>query len=127
MLLLYLIYSLVPLPEIIRPVENTSVIFQQSISLYCLAGSYGVLTYNWKKENGLSSYASQSLIFGNYSDTNQETIMYQLTIPNAHLSDEGWYCCVATNEDGSTERCIWLDVKSECLHYCYHELQMCVL
>ena len=39
--------------------------------------------------------------------------MYQLTIPVVQLSDEGWYCCVATNEDGSTEKCIWLDAKSK--------------
>jgi len=32
-------------------------------------------------------------------------------------SDEGWYCCVATNECGDVEECAWLEVDSKLLEW----------
>ena len=29
--------------------------------------------------------------------------------------DEGWYCCVATNECGDVEECAWLEVDGKYL------------
>ena len=103
---------IVPLPEIVRPLENVSVPFLQTVSLCCLALSHGALTYNWKRLDGnqLSSGSTKSYIHKKFSDINQDTITYQLKIHKVKLSDEGWYCCVVTNNGGHTEKCIWLEV-----------------
>ena len=44
------------------------------------------------------------------------TSVYSLAVHNVQLSDEGWYCCVATNEGGSRTDCAWLEVNSK-LYY----------
>ena len=41
------------------------------------------------------------------------TGVYSLTMHNVQASDEGWYCCIATNEAGSTMDCAWLEVNSK--------------
>ena len=46
----------------------------------------------------------------------ETTDVYSLTMNNVQPSDEGWYCCVATNEGGSTIDCAWLEVNSK-LYY----------
>jgi len=43
--------------------------------------------------------------------------IYTLTISNVQPSDEGWYCCVATNDYGSMEECTWLEVNSKLHNY----------
>ena len=35
--------TVVPLPEIISPLKNATVQFQQTVTVYCLASSHGVL------------------------------------------------------------------------------------
>ena len=114
---LYLPYCVlsVPLPEILRPLRNVTVRFQQTVRLYCLALSRGALIYDWKRLDGnqLSSASTKSYIHKKYSDTNQVTITYELKIHKVKLSDEGWYCCMATNDGGYTEKCIWLEVDSK--------------
>jgi len=84
------------------------VLFQQTARLCCLAFSHGVLTYDWRRPNGrkISPTASKSYTQKLFSDANREAITHQLMIPKVELSDEGWYCCVATNDGGYTEKCV---------------------
>ena len=98
-----------------RPLQNTTVLFKHTVSLYCLAFSQGVLTYDWKRLNGKNISSNSRKLYAHkmYSDANQETITYQLVIPKVKLSDEGWYCCIATNDAGSRGKCVWLEVDSK--------------
>ena len=85
----------------------------------CLALSFGLIKYDWNKHDGilsqkaLKSYA-QNVLFNPPGEGT--TDFYSLTMSNVQPSDEGWYCCVATNEGGSAMRCAWLEVNSK-LHY----------
>jgi len=82
----------------------------------CLALSFGLLKYDWSKRNGIlpqtavKSYAHNILFDPLVEET---TAVYSLAVQNVQLSDEGWYCCVATNERGSTTDCAWLEVNSK--------------
>jgi len=83
----------------------------------CLALSFGVLRYDWRKNDGiLPQTAVKSYIHKTFcnslDDDGETTVVYNLAVHNVQLSDEGWYCCVATNEGGSTEDCAWLEVNS---------------
>lgn len=76
-----------------------------NVSFDCLAYSYGSLQYHWKRpENSINNVIVQNL-----------PTMYSLIITNAQVSNEGNYCCVATNECGAedTISCAWLEVKSK--------------
>jgi len=87
-----------------------SALFGETANYYCLALSFGLLTYEWKKFDG------KRLKMTNYVDRNTlsgSTVFSKLKIPNVELSDEGEYCCVATNECGSVKKCAWLDVISK--------------
>jgi len=104
------IFVIVPCPEIIEPPKNNSVLLEQTAKFYCLAFSFGSLTYDWRKLNGNSvdhstvkSYVHKKVIRG-------ATAVRSLEIPNIELSDKGEYCCVATNECGSVTKCAWLNV-----------------
>ena len=105
----------VPHPEILRPFNNVTKPLKKTATLSCLALSYGALTYDWKRLDGsrISSLASQAYIPKRYLTANFVTVTHQLTIPNLQLSDEGWYCCVATNTNGNSEQCVWLEVDSK--------------
>ena len=108
---MFILY-VVPCPEIIKPYKNVTVLLNETGVLYCLASSSGALTYNWiKKGSSLSAAAAKSYIAKNILYFYQTVLTYQLTIPNVQSVDEGWYCCVATNECGTTEKCIWLEVN----------------
>ena len=104
----------VPCPEIIKPYENITILVNQAANLLCLASSCGALAYDWmKNESNLSASAIKSYITRSILYFDQTVLTYQLTIPNVQLSDEGWYCCLATNECGTTEKCVWLEVNSK--------------
>jgi len=107
----------VPHPEILRPLENVTIPLKKTATLSCLALSYGALKYDWKRLDGsrISSLASQAYILKEHLTANFITVAHQLTIPNIQLSDEGWYCCVATNTNGNSEKCVWLGVDSKSL------------
>ena len=108
---------IVPCAEIIKPYKNITVVVNQMVDLHCLASSCGALTYDWiKQASNLSTSAVKSYVTKQFLYYDQIVLTYQLTIPNVLLSDEGWYCCLATNECGTTERCIWLEVKSKSLY-----------
>ena len=82
----------------------------------CLALSFGSMKYDWSRRDGIIPQTAvkscaQNLLF---SLPGEEAIeVYSLTMNNVQPSDEGWYCCVATNEGGSTMDCAWLDVNSK--------------
>ena len=102
-------------PEIIMPPENITVLPNHTCNLICLSSSFGTLTYDWSKQDGsvsqtaVKSYVHKTVInpLGNVA-----TIVNNLAIYGAQVSDEGWYCCTATNEGGSTTECAWLEVNS---------------
>ena len=107
-------YFVVPCPVFIKLYQNITVLVNQAANLHCLALSYGTLTYEWmKKTNDLSTAATKSYVNKTFLYFDQTVLTYQLTIPNVQSSDEGWYCCMATNECGTTKRCIWLEVNSK--------------
>ena len=90
----------------------------------CLALSYGSMKYDWSRHDGIipqtavKSCAHQNILFNPPGE--DTTYGSSLTMNNVQPSDEGWYCCVATNEGGSTIDCAWLEVNSK---FCYYSLQ----
>ena len=104
----------VPCPEIVKPYNNITVSVNEAAYMYCLASSCGSFTYDWiKAASNLSAFAVTSYVNKKFLYFDQTALTYQLTIPNVQLSDEGWYCCLATNKCGTTEKCVWLEVNSK--------------
>ena len=104
-------------PEMIIPFTNITVFPKQDFNLNCLALSSGVvLKYDWIKHDGnLPLNATKSyIVFPTFFNSlgGEDTLVYNLAVQNVQPSDEGWYCCVATNEAGSTTECSWLEVNS---------------
>ena len=113
---LFCLYA-VPCPEIIKPYKNITVSVNQAVDLHCLASSCGALTYEWiKNASNLSVSAIKSYVTKRFLYFVQIVLTYQLTILSVQSSDEGWYCCMATNECGTTTKCIWLEVNSKSLY-----------
>ena len=82
----------------------------------CLALSFGLLKYDWSKRDGiLPQTAVHSCVYNILFDPLSEkpTSVYNLAVYNVQPSDEGWYCCVATNEAGSAVDCAWVEVNSK--------------
>ena len=107
---------IVPCPEIIVPPQDTTAMLGQTINFSCLAWSFGLLTYDWKIPNGVNQSTVKPYIHKNiYGGT---TSVRSLQISNIQPSDEGEYCCVATNEcaSGSVSECAWLTVISKLLY-----------
>ena len=82
----------------------------------CLAVSSGLLTYDWNKSDGVLPQTvvkscTHKILFKPLGK--ETTDVYSLTMHNVQASDEGSYCCVATNEAGSTMDCAWLEVNSK--------------
>ena len=83
--------------------------------------------YKWSRNDSLS-LPYNSTIF--YEDkplpvNSINTTMYEIKIFNIQETDEGQYCCVASNDCGSTTKCAWLEVDSKfrqlLVHYvCMH-------
>ena len=101
---------------IISP-ENVTVPLNHNFTMNCLALSFGVLKYDWYKrrdevlpQTAMKSYA-YNVLFNPVSE--EITDVYNLAVCEVQPSDEGWYCCVATNVGGSTEHCAWLEVDSK--------------
>ena len=86
----------------------------------CLALSFGLLKYDWSKRDGiLPQIAVQSCVYNILFDplSEEPTSVYNLAVYNVQPSDEGWYCCAATNKAGSTVDCAWLEVNSKLNYY----------
>ena len=101
-----------PEPVIVRP--------SATVTFTCLAWSYGGLVYKWNR-SGTSNLPSNSTIFFQDkslpADVNCFTTVFQLKIVKIHVRDEDLYCCIASNECGSSKECVWLEVDSK-LYYC---------
>ena len=85
------------------------------VTFPCVAWSYGGLLYEWNRNGSLNlpynstvSYEDKLLPM-NFINTT----MYELTLYNAQETDEGHYCCIASNDCGSTTKCAWLEVDSK--------------
>ena len=101
-------------PEIITSLENITIHPYQDYNLSCLALSLGAFTYDWNRHGGnLSQNAVKSFIYEDFLNLlgSETALVYNLALHNVQPSDEGWYCCVATNEGGSTTKCTWLEVN----------------
>ena len=106
--------------------KNTTILPNQSFIMNCLAISFGLLKDDcWTKHNGVLPQAAvqscvHNILFDLLSKQATKNI-YTLTMYNVQPSDEGWYCCVATNyiynEAGSTVNCAWLEVNSKSYTY----------
>ena len=118
----FLFIFIVPKPKMIISPKNTTILPNQSFIMICLAVSSGLLKDDcWSKRNGrLPQTAIKScvhnILFDPLSEQTTKNV-YTLTVYNVQPSDEGWYCCVATNEAGSTVDCAWLEVNSKLYTY----------
>ena len=108
----------------VRPPQNTTVLPGAIAKFACLALSHGVLIDDWNREDGKglpkkSEMSSTTWLFP--QKYGQLTTVRSLTVFNAEQSDEGSYCCTATNERGHVTRCAWLEVDSEyfCINCLY--------
>ena len=116
---------IVPKPKMIISPKNTTILPNQSFIMNCLAVSFGLLKDDcWTKRDGtLPQTAVQSCVHNILFDplSKHATSVYNLAVYNVQPSDEGWYCCVATNyiynEPGSTVDCAWLEVNSKSCTY----------
>ena len=107
---------------IISP-ENVTVLPNQSFIMNCLALSFGLLKDDcWSKRDGVLPQTAvksciHNILFDPLSERTTKNV-YNLAVYNVQPSDEGWYCCVATNEAGSTMDCAWLEIDSKLQHFC---------
>ena len=99
----------------IIPLKNVTIFPNQDFHLNCLASSSGVLTYDWTKRDGnLPPTAVKSYVHTMFFNSihRETTVGYHIKIQTTQPSDEGWYCCVAANEAGTTTECAWLEINS---------------
>ena len=99
------IHFIVPCPEIITSPEPVIVRPDATVTFSCLAWSYGGLSYEWNR-NDSSTLPSSSTISCNAA-------LYELSISNVQVMDEGPYCCTASNECGNITTCAWLEVDGK--------------
>ena len=107
---------LVRYPEIIQLPESTTVLPQGTANFTCLASSQSGLIYDWKMwdRHNLPRFASISYDKVQFSSLGGHfTTVSHLVISNVQPSNEGWYCCLATNERGMVKECAWLEVNSK--------------
>ena len=112
----YLILFTVPCPEIILHLIPIKVRPDSTITFSCVAWSYGGLIYEWQNSGSLTlpnnsavSYEKKPLEI----NAGVNTTVYEITIFNVQETDEGHYCCIASNGCGSTTECAWLEVDSK--------------
>ena len=111
-------FYVVQCAEIIRPPVFNEVLPGGTATFSCLAWSYSGLVYDWQKNDTLQLPSNAKQSFKRWSsseDIGYTTYVYQLTVYNVQLSNEGSYCCLAINECGVTRSCAWLEVKSKLL------------
>ena len=87
-----------PKPVLVRP--------DAMVTLLCLAWSYGGLLYSWERNN-------TSILPSDSTYSGRDDTIHSLSVSNVQVMDEGYYCCVASNECGDIKRCAWLEVDSE--------------
>ena len=102
----------VPCPEILEAPVRARAIPGEVAKFDCLAYSFSSFQYTWKKKNSrIALYASKAI--------QDDAVTY--SINSTQPSDEGWYCCVATNKCGDVEECAWLEMDSKFSEH-YYEL-----
>ena len=115
---------LYPMPTKVRP--------DATVTFPCVAWSYSGLTYEWNKNDSLTLPNNSAVSYDNRPLEANDTInttVYELTLFNVQETDEGHYCCIASNGCGSTTECAWLEVDSELLAmytYLSKQSNMCV-
>ena len=117
------ILFIVPCPHMIIPPEPVTVRPNVTVTFSCLAWSYGGLVYKWNKNDSLTLPSNSSIFFQDKSfpaDSSCFTTIYELKIVNAQVIDEGWYCCVASNDCGNIRECAWLEVDSKLYIQVFH-------
>ena len=110
-----LIY-VVKYPEIIILPENTTVLPHGDANFSCLASSQSGLIYDWKVLNKPSLPYFANSYYDEWQFSAFEghlTTVSRLAITSVQPSNEGWYCCLATNERGTVKECAWLEVNSK--------------
>ena len=118
----------VPCPEIVLHPVPIKVHPDSPVTFSCVAWSYGGLIYEWQKNDSLTlpnnsvvTYEKRPLEM----NTDINTTVYEITIFNVQETDEGYYCCIASNGCGSTTECAWLEVDSKlcCIIKCRIDMQ----
>ena len=87
-----------------------------TVTFSCLAWSYGGLVYKWNRKGSSNLPSNTTVFFQDKSlavDNKCFTTVYKLKIVNVHLRDEGCYCCIASNDCGSSKECACLEVYSK--------------
>ena len=106
----------VPCPQMIMLPEPVVVRPGATVTFSCLAWSYGGLVYKWNRNSSSTLPPNTTVSFQEKpfpADTICFTTVCILTIVNVHVKDEGHYCCIATNECGKSEECVWLEIDSK--------------
>ena len=104
----------VPCPEMIVNPEPTKVHPGSAVTFSCVAWSYGGLVYEWNKNDSLTLPHNSAIYYENKPLTNAiNTTVYELTLFNVQETNEGHYCCIASNGCGSTSACALLEVDSK--------------
>ena len=108
----------VPCPEMIVNPEPIKVRQGSAVMFSCVAWSYGGLVYEWNKNDSLMLPQNSAIYYENKPLINAiNTTVYELTLFNVQETNEGHYCCIASNGCGSTSACALLEVDSK-LQYC---------
>jgi len=100
----FILFNAVPCPEILQVPHNITTLPGQMVNFTCLAYSHTTLQYKWKRTKELLSSSKTTC-----AQNDAEEYSINITKP----SDEGWYCCVATNECGDVDECAWLEMDSK--------------
>ena len=99
----------------------TKVLPDTTVTFSCVAWSYSGLTYEWNKNDSLALPNNSAVSYENRpletNDTTNTTV-YELTLFNVQETNEGHYCCIASNGCGSTTECAWLEVDSKLIAIC---------
>ena len=106
----------VPCPEIILHPVPIKVHPYSPVTFSCVAWSYGGLIYEWQKNDSLTLPNNSAVTYEKRSlkmNTDINTTVYEITLFSVEETDEGHYCCIASNGCGSTTECAWLEVDSK--------------
>ena len=72
--------------------------------------------YEWRKNDSLTLPSNSAISYDNKPltiNTAINTTVYEIILFNVQETNEGHYCCIASNGCGSTTECAWLEVDSK--------------